>query len=84
MPGASSPLRSPRARRMAEVSNGKVRFTQADLRRALRVAEQAGRPSMVEVTTEGNIRIVPIEPADPLHPRNPQGKPIEREGRVLF
>jgi hypothetical protein len=39
-----------------------ARVTQADIARAIRAAEQAGSPRTVEVTPDGTIKLVPVEP----------------------
>lgn len=44
------------------MSRRPARCTQADLRRAIKAAEQAGGHSAVEVLPDGTIRITPIPP----------------------
>ncbi len=44
------------------MSRRPARVTEADLRRAVKVADQARTPRTVEVTPEGIIRIVPTIP----------------------
>ena len=39
-----------------------ARVTQADIARAIRAAEQAGSPRTVEITPDGTIKLVPVEP----------------------
>ena len=39
-----------------------ARVTQADIARAIRAAEQAGSARTVEVTPDGTIKLVPVEP----------------------
>lgn len=39
-----------------------ARFLQSDVRRAVRAAEQAGSPRTVEITPDGTIKLVPVEP----------------------
>jgi hypothetical protein len=42
-----------------------ARVTQADIARAIRAAEQAGSPRTVEITPDGTIKLVPVEPTKP-------------------
>jgi hypothetical protein len=42
-----------------------ARFTQADIARAIRAAEQAGSPRTVEIAPDGTIKLVPVEPTKP-------------------
>lgn len=54
------------------MSRRPARCTEADLRRAGKVAQQLGM--MVEVLTDGTIRVIPIQ-ARPLAPVEPSLKP---------
>lgn len=52
-----------------------ARATQADIARAIRAAEQAGSPRTVEVTPDGTIKLVPVEP----EPAKPEASGKKRE-----
>jgi hypothetical protein len=59
------------------MSRRAARCTQADIARALRAAKQENSPVAVEITPDGTIRLVPVQPAPAHH--KAKGTPIEPE-----
>ena len=43
------------------MSRAPARFTEADVRRAVKVVERATKPMAVEIKPDGTIRIVPMD-----------------------
>lgn len=48
------------------MSRRPARFTEADMRRALKVAEKSPTPMAVEILPDGTIRFAPINPGSAL------------------
>jgi hypothetical protein len=76
-PGAAPDVFEARADREESPSGGKGRWRQADVKRAIAAAEQAGLASYrIEIAPDGAIAIVvgdPADTADPARGRNPYG-----------
>lgn len=45
------------------------RFTQSDVARAIRAAQQVGEPMAVEIAPDGTIRLIPAPAPSPRKPR---------------
>jgi hypothetical protein len=66
------------------MSRTPARFTEADLRRAIRAVAKEGVPMAVEAAPDGTIRIVPYEPPAQVSPERPPGRAIEQERRPVL